>query len=209
MNVSIEFLGGAGTVTGSKHLIRIGFRNVLLDCGLFQGLKELRLQNWEGLPIANHEIDAVVLSHAHLDHSGYLPRLVKHGYKGPIYCTQATADLLKILLMDSAKLQEEDALFAKKKGFSKHKDPLPLYDQEDALAVFPNIEFAEAFQKAGDFDEFKVEVLDLYEFFEWLDDFKQEKIMVAVFPTPNFQSAVMKPEIVREDFEIEFDKEKG
>ena len=120
MNVSIEFLGGAGTVTGSKHLIRIGFRNVLLDCGLFQGLKELRLQNWEGLPIANHEIDAVVLSHAHLDHSGYLPRLVKHGYKGPIYCTQATADLLKILLMDSAKLQEEDALFAKKKGFSKH-----------------------------------------------------------------------------------------
>jgi metallo-beta-lactamase family protein len=142
MNVSIEFLGGAGTVTGSKHLIRIGFRNVLLDCGLFQGLKELRLQNWEGLPIANHEIDAVVLSHAHLDHSGYLPRLVKHGYKGPIYCTQATADLLKILLMDSAKLQEEDALFAKKKGFSKHKDPLPLYDQEDALAVFPLLSIA-------------------------------------------------------------------
>lgn len=137
MNVSIEFLGGAGTVTGSKHLIKVGFRNVLLDCGLFQGLKELRLQNWVELPIAVHKIDAVVLSHAHLDHSGYLPRLVKNGYKGPIYCTQATADLLKILLMDSAKLQEEDALFARKKGFSKHKDPLPLYDQEDALAVFP------------------------------------------------------------------------
>lgn len=137
MNVRIRFLGGAGTVTGSKYLLDIDDYKILVDCGLFQGLKPLRLLNWDDFPITPEEIDAVILTHAHLDHSGYLPRLFKHGYAGPVYCTKGTADLLTILLRDSAKLQEEEAEYAKRRGYSKHQNPLPLYNSEDAELVFP------------------------------------------------------------------------
>ncbi len=139
MNVRVKFLGGACTVTGSKYLLEIDEYNLLIDCGLFQGLKELRLRNWDALPIDVSKIDAVVLTHAHLDHSGYLPRLVKDGYSGPVYCTHSTADLLTLLLLDSAKLQEEGAEYAKKKGFSKHENPQPLYKTEDVKALLPKV----------------------------------------------------------------------
>lgn len=132
----ITFLGATRTVTGSKYLLESGKTKVLVDCGLFQGLKELRLRNWNSLPIHPKNIDAILLTHAHLDHSGYIPLLVKNGFRGKIYCTDATYDLCKILLPDSGFLQEEDARYAKKKGFSKHKDPKPLYTQKDAIATF-------------------------------------------------------------------------
>lgn len=140
MNVRIRFLGGAGTVTGSKFLLDVDGSKILVDCGLFQGLKPLRLLNWDDFPIVPEEIDTVVLTHAHLDHSGYLPRLFKQGFSGPVYCTRGTADLLTILLRDSAKLQEEEAEYAKRKGYSKHQNPLPLYNSEDAERVFPFVE---------------------------------------------------------------------
>jgi len=142
MNVRAKFLGAAGSVTGSRHFLEIGEFNVLIDCGLFQGLKELRLLNWEEFPVNPEEIDAVIVTHAHIDHTGYLPKLVKEGYNGPIYCTEATMELIKILLMDSAKLQEEEAKWAKKKGYSKHEDPQPLYKSEDVEKVFPLIKTA-------------------------------------------------------------------
>ena len=132
MTSRITFLGGAGTVTGSKYLIETGGRRILVDCGLFQGLKQLRLRNWERLPVDPASIDAVVLTHAHLDHSGYVPLLVKNGFKGEIISTEATADLCKILLPDSGHLQEMDAEFANRYGFSKHKPALPLYTEHDA-----------------------------------------------------------------------------
>ena len=132
----ITFLGATRTVTGSKYLLESGNTKVLVDCGLFQGLKELRLKNWNKLPIHPKNLDAVILTHAHLDHSGYLPLLVKEGFKGKIYCTDATFDLCKILLPDSGFLQEEDARFAKKHKTSKHKDPKPLYTQKDATKTF-------------------------------------------------------------------------
>ncbi len=128
----ITFLGGAGTVTGSKYLIETGGRTILVDCGLFQGLKELRLRNWDRFPVDPASIDAVILTHAHLDHSGYVPLLVKNGFKGKIICTEATADLCKILLPDSGHLQEKDADFANRYGFSKHAPALPLYNEHDA-----------------------------------------------------------------------------
>jgi len=137
MNVRAKFLGADGSVTGSRHLLEIDNFRVLIDCGMFQGLKELRLLNWEPFPIDPKSIDAIVITHAHIDHTGYLPRLVKEGYEGPIYCTEATMELMKILLLDAAKLQEEEARWAKKKGYSKHEDPKPLYDEEDAMSVFP------------------------------------------------------------------------
>ncbi len=137
MDVRVKFLGGAGTVTGSKYLLEIDDFKLLIDCGLFQGLKELRLQNWDDFPIPPSEIDAVVLTHAHIDHSGYLPRLVKQGFGGPVYCTSPTLDLVTILLTDSAKLQEEEAAYAAKKGYSKHADPKPLYNSEDVKMVIP------------------------------------------------------------------------
>lgn len=137
MDVTVKFLGAAGTVTGSRYLLEIGTFKLLFDCGLFQGLKELRLRNWEPFPIDAKSIDAVVISHAHIDHTGYLPRLVKEGFKGPIYCTQPTADLMHIMLLDSAKLQEEEASFANERGYSKHDKALPLYTTQDAEAVFP------------------------------------------------------------------------
>jgi metallo-beta-lactamase family protein len=140
MDVRLKFLGGAGTVTGSKYLLEVDHRKILIDCGMFQGLKELRLLNWDVPPFDPQEIDAVILTHAHLDHTGYLPRLFKQGFDGPVYCTQGTSDLLELLLRDSAKLQEEEAEYAKKKGYSKHADPQPLYSIEDAELVFPFVE---------------------------------------------------------------------
>jgi len=131
-NLSLTFLGAAGTVTGSKHLLEVDGRRVLVDCGLFQGLKELRLRNWEPLPVEPASIDAVILTHAHLDHCGYLPRLVAGGYRGRIFCTPATKDLCSLVLPDSARLHEEDAREANRKGYSKHSPALPLYTQADA-----------------------------------------------------------------------------
>ncbi len=128
----ITFLGGAGTVTGSKYLLETAGRRILVDCGLFQGLKQLRLRNWDHFPVDPASIDAVVLTHAHLDHSGYVPLLVKSGFKGRIVCTEASADLCKILLPDSGHLQEKDAEFANRYGFSKHTPALPLYTEHDA-----------------------------------------------------------------------------
>ncbi|MDX2275289.1 MAG: MBL fold metallo-hydrolase [Hyphomonadaceae bacterium] len=131
MNLSLTSFGGAGTVTGSKHLIEADGARILLDCGQFQGLKVLRERNWEPLPVAPGSIDAVVLTHAHLDHSGYLPVLVRDGFKGPVYCTAATADLTEILLKDSAEIAENDAAYANRKGFSKHQPALPLFTHRD------------------------------------------------------------------------------
>jgi metallo-beta-lactamase family protein len=128
----IQFLGGTGTVTGSKYLLTASHARILVDCGLFQGYKQLRLRNWAHLPIDPAQLDAVVLTHAHLDHSGYLPLLVKGGFKGKIFCTGATVDLCKILLPDSGHLQEEDAAAANRHGYSQHAPALPLYTEEDA-----------------------------------------------------------------------------
>lgn len=133
MGLALSFLGGAGTVTGSKYLLDDGYRKILVDCGLFQGLKALRLKNWAPSPIDSRSLDAVVLTHAHIDHSGYLPRLVKHGFKGPVLASSATIDLCKILLPDAGYLQEKDAEFANRHGFSKHKPALPLFTRQDAL----------------------------------------------------------------------------
>jgi metallo-beta-lactamase family protein len=139
MDINIKFLGATGTVTGSRFLLSIGKFRVLFDCGLFQGLKELRLRNWEEFPVNPSSIDAVVISHAHIDHTGYLPKLVKEGFNGPVYCTEPTAELMEIMLLDSAKLQEEEAAFAFTKGYSKHSNPLPLYTALDVQSVFPLI----------------------------------------------------------------------
>ncbi len=136
---TLTFLGAARTVTGSKHLLDVdGFR-VLIDCGLFQGLKELRQRNWAPLPIPPETIDCVVLTHAHIDHSGWLPRLVAQGFKGPVYCTAGTADLCSLMLPDAAHLQEEDAKFANKRGFSKHQPALPLYTEADAAEALSRL----------------------------------------------------------------------
>ncbi len=132
MALELTFMGGAGTVTGSKYLLEQNGHRILVDCGLFQGYKQLRLRNWAPLPVAPSSISAVVLTHAHLDHSGYLPLLVKNGFRGAVICTQATADLCGILLPDSGHLQEQDAQFANRHRFSKHHPALPLYTEEDA-----------------------------------------------------------------------------
>ena len=142
--MKLTSFGGAGTVTGSKHLLSHNGKHILVDCGLFQGLKNLRELNWEPLPIAPKELDAVVLTHAHLDHSGYLPRLVRDGFRGRIYATAATRDVAELILKDSGHLQEKDAEYANRKGFSKHKPALPLYtvqDAERALKQFSNVPF--------------------------------------------------------------------
>ncbi len=127
----LTFLGAAGTVTGSKYLLEHGDHRVLVDCGLFQGLKQLRLRNWDRFPLPAASIDAVVLTHAHIDHSGYLPALARQGFRGPVYCTESTRDLVELLLPDSGHLQEEDAFYANQHGFSKHHPALPLYTEED------------------------------------------------------------------------------
>lgn len=131
----LSFHGGAGTVTGSKYLLDTGATRVLIDAGLFQGLKKLRLMNWRAPPFEPADVDALLLTHAHIDHGGYLPRLVRLGYSGPVYTTPASKDLATLLLLDAAKIQEEDAAFANRKGYSKHRPALPLYTSEDAVAA--------------------------------------------------------------------------
>jgi len=130
---SLTFLGATGTVTGSKYLLEAGGERLMIDCGLFQGEKELRLRNWNPLPIPPSSIQWLVLTHAHLDHTGYIPRLVKDGFKGQVYASSATMDLSKLVLPDSGHLQEEDAAYANKKGFSKHDPALPLYTYAEAV----------------------------------------------------------------------------
>jgi metallo-beta-lactamase family protein len=144
----ITFLGAAGTVTGSKHLLECEGKRLLIDCGLFQGPKELRLRNWAPLPVDPASIDWVLLTHAHIDHTGYLPRFVRDGFRGPIYADPATEELCNLLLPDSAHLQEEDAKYATQKKFSKHDPPLPLYtipDAQAALKRFQTIPRANSF----------------------------------------------------------------
>ncbi|WP_442482668.1 MBL fold metallo-hydrolase RNA specificity domain-containing protein [Aeoliella sp. SH292] len=133
--IRLTFHGAAKTVTGSKYLLEAGGSSVLVDCGLFQGLKNLRDKNWQPTPFDLKTLDSVILTHAHLDHVGYLPRIVKEGYNHRILCTEATAELAEIILLDSAKIQESDAEYANKKGYSKHKPALPLYDGKDVLAT--------------------------------------------------------------------------
>lgn len=136
---TLTFLGGVGTVTGSKYLVETSRSRVLLECGLFQGLGALRRRNWDAPPFDPASLDAVVLSHAHLDHSGYLPALVRHGFRGPVYCTRGTADLLPIVLGDSAHLQEEEAARANRHGYSKHRPALPLYTREDVARALEQV----------------------------------------------------------------------
>ena len=150
--MKLSFLGATGTVTGSKYLVESGRNRVLVDCGLFQGLKELRLRNWNDLPFAPSSLTAVVLTHAHIDHSGYLPKLVKDGFRGKIYCTTATYELCKILLPDTGNLQEEDARYANKKAFSKHHPALPLFTAEDAekaLRYFHDVDYHQQIPLGG------------------------------------------------------------
>ncbi len=152
MPMTLEFLGATGTVTGSRYLLAHGAARVLFDCGLFQGYKQLRLRNWAAPPFDPAALDAVVLSHAHLDHSGYLPVLVKLGFRGRIHCTPATLDLCRILLPDSAWLQEEEAERANRHGYSKHHPALPLYtrqDAENALRQFSTVPFEQDFEPAA------------------------------------------------------------
>lgn len=151
--LSLTSLGGAGTVTGSKHLLTCGDTRLMIDCGLFQGLKNLRELNWQRLPINPGDIDAVVLTHAHLDHCGYLPRLVLDGFSGRIHCSNATRDVAELILRDSAFLQEKDAELANRKGFSKHSPALPLYrvaDIDRTMALFKPAALHEEVTLPGD-----------------------------------------------------------
>lgn len=135
-NTNITFLGASRTVTGSKYLLECNNKKYLIDCGLFQGKKELRERNWQSFPVNPETIEAVFLTHAHLDHTGYLPKLVREGFRGPVYCTAPTRDLTRLILLDSARLQEEEARYANKHKTSKHNPAKPLYDSRDAeLAV--------------------------------------------------------------------------
>ncbi|PIW27015.1 MAG: MBL fold metallo-hydrolase [Rhodospirillales bacterium CG15_BIG_FIL_POST_REV_8_21_14_020_66_15] len=150
--MKLTFMGATGTVTGSKYLVEAAGAKVLVDCGLFQGLKDLRLRNWAKLPVDPASIDAVILTHAHLDHSGYIPLLVKNGFKGPVYCSAATRDLCAILLPDSGYLQEADAERANRYTYTRHKPALPLYTQKDAersLGQFHAVPFGQP-QVVGD-----------------------------------------------------------
>jgi metallo-beta-lactamase family protein len=145
----LTFLGGTGTVTGSKYLLEHAGRRLLVDAGVFQGLKQLRLRNWDEFPVAPASVDAIVLSHAHLDHCGFLPRLKSLGFHGPVHCTAATRDLCGLLLPDSARLLEEEAEYANRHGFSKHHPALPLYTEADAraaLTAFQPRAFDEGFE---------------------------------------------------------------
>lgn len=147
--MQLTFCGATGTVTGSKYLLDDGSERTLIDCGLFQGFKQLRLRNWQPLPFDVKRLRRVVLTHAHIDHSGYLPRLARSGYRGPIYCSEATRELCAIMLPDAAHLQEEEARYANKRGFSKHKPALPLFtveDAEQAVRLLRPVDFGEAIQ---------------------------------------------------------------
>ncbi len=151
-NATLTFLGAAGTVTGSRYLLELPGARILVDCGLFQGYKHLRLRNWEPFPVDPASISAVFLTHAHLDHSGYLPVLIRNGFKGKIICTAATADLCRLLLPDSGFIQEKDAEFANRHGFSKHHPALPLYTRAEAertLRQLGPIPFERAFRIGG------------------------------------------------------------
>ena len=151
MSVRVTFLGAAGTVTGAKFLLDADRARVMLECGQFQGLRQLRERNWRGLPVPPDSIDAVLLSHAHIDHSGYLPRLVRDGYRGPIHCSPGTADLVRIMLPDAARLGEEEAEFRNRQGRSRHQPALPLFTSEDAAAALRQlspIEFGRRFAPA-------------------------------------------------------------
>lgn len=146
---ALTSLGGAGTVTGSKHLLEHDGRRILIDCGLFQGHRELRERNWQPLPVAAASIDAVILTHAHLDHSGYLPRLVRDGFRGPIFATPATIDVARLILLDSAFLQEKDAELANRYGFSRHHPALPLYGRKDAERAIESFRPAKLHERAA------------------------------------------------------------
>ena len=146
MSVNITFLGGADTVTGSRFLVRHDGHSLLVDCGLFQGYKQLRLRNWRPLPVVPGQIHAVILTHAHLDHSGYLPVLVREGFHGRVHATAGTRDLCGILLPDSGHIQEEDAAFANRHGFTRHVPAEPLYTVDDAwraLRLFRELPFGQ------------------------------------------------------------------
>jgi metallo-beta-lactamase family protein len=150
---ALTFLGGTGTVTGSRYLVESSRSRILLDCGLFQGLKALRQRNWSRLPAPIAWLGAVVLTHAHVDHSGYLPKLYEQGYRGPVFCTHGTRDLLQLLLPDCAFLQEEEARYANKAGYSKHSPAKPLFTREDAAGALRLLEpmpFHEAFSPVPD-----------------------------------------------------------
>jgi len=147
--MQLQFLGGAGTVTGSKYLVSAAGRKLLVDCGLFQGLKQLRLHNWTPLAERPQDIDAVLLTHAHIDHSGFLPRLVDQGFRGTVFCTPGTAALCGLLLPDAGHLQEEEARFANRRGFSRHAPALPLYTEDSArraLSRLRPVGFGERFE---------------------------------------------------------------
>lgn len=158
MTLSVQFLGATGTVTGSRYLVSADAGKFLVDCGLFQGIKQLRLRNWAPLIFDAKSLHGVVLTHAHIDHSGYLPLLVKNGFAGPIYCTPATVDLCSVLLPDAGRLQEEEAEHANRHGWSKHVPALPLYTEADALAALKQLvprEPHSVFQLAGCSVEFR------------------------------------------------------
>ena len=153
--MQLTFLGATQTVTGSKFLLEAENRRILIDCGLFQGLRELRERNWADPPIDPSSVDAVVLTHAHIDHTGYLPRFVRQGFRGPVYGTPATIDLLRVLLPDSAHLQEEEARFRNKHRRTKHNPALPLYTIEDAdaaLRLVQEVDYGKPFQLASGFE---------------------------------------------------------
>lgn len=144
MSVHLSFLGAAGTVTGSRFLLEVKGHQYLIDCGLFQGGRSEKALNWDAFPIPPERIEAVLLTHAHIDHVGYLPRLVRQGFRGPVYATEASHALLQIVLPDSAHLQEQDAAYANKKGYSRHKPALPLYtaaDAEETLKLIRGVPF--------------------------------------------------------------------
>jgi metallo-beta-lactamase family protein len=138
--MKLTFLGAAGTVTGSKYLLEAEGERILVDCGLYQGVKQLRLRNWKRLPFEPGSLRAVVLTHAHIDHSGFLPAVVRDGFEGPVFCTQPTLELCRILLPDAGHLQEEDAGYANRKGFSKHHPAVPLFTEEDAQRALPSLQ---------------------------------------------------------------------
>lgn len=150
--ISIGFYGGAGTVTGSRHLLVDGGSELLVDCGMFQGMKALRLLNWKRPAFDPAAVDAMVLTHAHMDHVGMVPRLVRDGFRGRVYCTPPTRELAEVVLLDAAKLQEEDAAYANRKGYSKHKPALPLYtaaDVQRALERFSSVDYESWWEPAA------------------------------------------------------------
>jgi metallo-beta-lactamase family protein len=154
---TLTFLGAARTVTGSKHLLEVdGFR-ILIDCGLFQGLKDLRTRNWSPFAVRPETVNCVVLTHAHIDHTGWLPRFVAQGFKGPVYCTEGTADLCSLVLPDAARLQEEDAKFANKRGYSRHHPALPLYTEADAAEALTRLRRSPFGKKVAIGEGFEVE----------------------------------------------------